>query len=210
MALTISLDSAFIVLTLGGKSFTLTAPEASASTDDDDAPVVGTKVRRRHIRWQYHETYDKAVGFQVGNATGVIQEIQGFLPPWTPGALEKDLVGQWDDLQKKFKNIPVLSNAAGSVLETIEQGSVKITDLGLELDLITTTTTTGSGNNLSSTSTVKGHGVFTIGLAFTPSIAKPIRLFALNVTAFGAVLSVKLDNLKLSQDPTTNLNYLGF
>ncbi|HEX2851606.1 MAG TPA: hypothetical protein VHO24_00100 [Opitutaceae bacterium] len=182
--LNLALDSAFLVLTVRGKSFTLTAPEAHL-TIEPDAGGGGGPATKQHIHWKYHASYDDAVDLgTLANAADVLAEIQAMLPPPPTGPAAtgyQTLMTQWDALKVKLANLPVISNAASSALNAIANTSVKITDLGLELDK----------------DGINWKGAFTVGLAFTPAPGS-IRLFSVGITAFGAVISAKLDGLKVT------------
>jgi hypothetical protein len=197
MALKLDVDSAFIILSLGGKSFTLTAPEASLTIGAPDTPVPNEptkKEKRQRIRWKYHASYEDA--FDLGplsQAAEIITEIGSILPQAASGVTTADeLEAKWNAVTDGLKQLPVLANAEENVRATILGTSAKITDIALELDL-TTITTTPAGST--GTSVTRGGGAFTLGLAFTPDPDHPIRLFALGITAFGAVISVRLDGL---------------
>jgi hypothetical protein len=181
--LTLALESAFLVLTVQGKTFTLTAPEAHLVIDPNPGPG-GGPAEKQHIHWKYHASYGDALDLgTLSNAALVLREIQDMLPPPPVPAVAgyQNLLTQWDILKVKLANLPVISNAANSALTAIATTAVKITDLALELDK----------------DGVNWKGAFTVGLAFTPA-AGSIRIFSVGITAFGAVLSAKLDGLKVT------------
>lgn len=193
MPLTVSLNSAYIVLTIRQKPFRLDAPDAQIVIDPDNSSTAGRPIKRS-VHWSYHAAYDKA--FDLGplsDAQAVLEEIAQTLP--APPAGAQSLIAQWDSLKDQLNSIPVLSNAANNVVATIAGTSVKITDLGLDLEL-TGTGAVGSRD-------WRGNGAFKIGLAFTPSSTQPIRLFQLGIQAFGAVLNVKLEGIRVNNGQLT-------
>jgi hypothetical protein len=182
--LTLALDSAFLVLSVRAKTFTLTAPEAHLVIEPDaGGGSPSGPATKQHIHWKYHASYADAVDLgSLASASVVLADIQAMLPPPPTGvAGYQDLLTQWEALKGKLANLPVISNAANSALNAIANTAVKITDLALELDK----------------DGINWKGAFTVGLAFTPA-AGSIRLFSVGITAFGAVLSAKLDGLKVN------------
>lgn len=194
MPLTLNLDSSFIILQLAGKSFRLEGPQSEWVIDPDSSPNNNNNNPSpitRSVRWKYHATYEEALNLgSLNNARTVLEEVAALLPP--PPAQAQGLLTQWDDVQAKLTQLPVLNNAVNNVVATVTNTAVSITDLGLNLDLRGTPV---PGSNPAQM-VWQGGGDFTVGLAFTPSAANPIRLFQLNLKAFGAVLKVKLDGLK--------------
>jgi hypothetical protein len=189
MPLALSLESSFVILQISGKAFRLEGPQGDWELGGESADSNGGGARRyrRRVRWSYRSSYEEALDLgSLNDATAVIQEVAAFLPAT---AQSGQLLTQWNEARDRVAQVPVLSN----LVDTVTSTSVRITDVGLNLDLVTQ-----MAPNSNQPTAITGDGDFTLGLAFTPSPAKPVRLLRFNLQAFGLVLKVKMTGLSFN------------
>lgn len=161
------LNGAKIVLIIGGSEFALVSGPASIQIPGSDKPPT------LHFRFEYKES-PQTPAITLGTPRAVVGQIQTMLAGDIPApAGLQNLQMQWDAIVSKLKSFPVFDNA----VETFEETSVRIDEIGLELE--------PKDDNFY-------QGQIRFGLRLTPATNKRPRLFNIEVKEFGATLFVDM------------------
>jgi len=169
-AFILTLNGANLVIKIGTKTYTLTAPESVINFSGDPAA-------EQRARFYFKADFEDAVDF--GTMDDLMNQVQSILVSAPLPAGAESLVARWTTVQTTLQNAPVL----GSALATAGATNIRIVEIGFDVKKKTT---------YSGTNPVKSDfsGTMKLGVVFTPASNARPRFFNIEVVAFGATVTV--------------------